>query len=315
MSDRQRDIQLLLGSLHDHLPTHHGTSAECKASSGLAAAERIDCPTCAHSLNPGWIVDRFKRRTPCVACGGTLEPSGRSGYTKRDGGRGWVSVDPMDADRRPVQTATEAAPPTKPARVVDCDKCGGSGTGVPHLDLDSGREWRDPCVRCNGTGKRTVATLPPLLSGPDEDAVDTRLEQAILDRDDAGSYHELEHALAQLEPWPRRLVHVVYTTKAFDVDVFSPAAVERLAEAMRTVDALMPVLIRVPRDVREAAKQQRLQRERLKGLARSRDALVARDRDIRRLIRRGRPTQWVAGEYGLSVSQVNRIVAGEEHAA
>lgn len=306
MSEKRRRIVQLLETLNDHL---RSPATALRTSSGLAGTERVACPACTDGSEPGWVTDRFKRRYPCVFCGGKQEP--RAGnWRKADGGRGWVNVDPMDADRRPVQTVTEAAPPTRPPRMVGCDACGGSGTGRPHLDVDTGREWRDPCSRCNGGGK---VQKPELRSAdPDTTANDlTDTER----RDRSGSYHELDDALARLPQQCRRVIWLAYVTGYVPADTLDVDDTLLLELGMTLLETWMPDPVRVPRDVREAEKRRREHRERLKGLGRSREAVVARDREIRRLIRRGRPTQWVAGEYGLSVSQVNRIVQGEEQAA
>jgi hypothetical protein len=309
VNERQVKITQLLGSLHDHLP---GLKGSLRTSSGLTANERVACPGCAHLDEPGWTVDRFKRRTPCVSCGGAPEPTGKSGnWRKSDGGRGWVSVDPMDADRRPVQTVTEAAPPTRPPRMVTCDACGGTGAGIPHIDLDTGREWRDPCRRCNGGGKRSVVTVPPLMLGAEDPGDDARLEHAIDRRRRLGSYHELEDALGWLPPLVRSCTVWVY---GYGGDVAEHHS--DLPElGLGLLDRLMPAVIRVPADVRAAEKRRAEHMRRVKGLARSNAAVLERDREIRRMIRRGRPTQWVAGEFGLSVRRVNEIVAGETAAA
>lgn len=76
----------------------------------------------------------------------------------------------------------------------------------------------------------------------------------------------------------------------------SPLLEARCERGLRFLDAVLPVPLRAPPAVGE------------------RPPLLAvrgdRDREIRRLIREGAAAQWVAREFGLSVSQVNRICRG-----
>jgi hypothetical protein len=90
-------------------------------------------------------------------------------------------------------------------------------------------------------------------------------------------------------------------------------ALERLAglavaphseRGLRLLERWLPDPLRAPRDDRVLANAA------AKGRAADPRARAQRDRQIRRLVGEGSPTQWVAREFGLTVSQVNRIVAG-----
>lgn len=292
---RTGDIELLLGSLNDDLPPL-GTAL--RSTSGLAANARKPCPDCGHTEQPGWRVDGFKRRTPCLSCGGTLDPVKR--------GKGVVSFDPMDVLERPVQTAWQSAPPTRPAKTVRCDACEGKGVRGKHLD-EQGREYEERCGYCGGAGRRSVTPLAPLLER--DPAELTPMER----RAEAGSYRELDAALAQLPGRWRKVVYDVHVNHAVDPGELCDVEAFRLVAGMRVLELVMPAVIRVPGGVRANAKQRRLQAEqvrRTRGLA-----AQTRDKEIRRLVRAGKPVQWVAGEYGLSVRQVYRLVKGESEAA
>lgn len=296
---RREKVILILGSLYDLLPAPRGA---LRTESGLAPAERRPCPDCGHTEHPGNVVDRFKRREPCTTCGGRLaEPGVRS---KR--GRGWVTVDPMDSEQQALRTATTTGLPTKPARVVTCDACGGWGVGKPHLD-ENGNEWRARCERCNGSGHRTVAS-----GGKSEGARED--EDMIERRGNAGSYLEMDRALASLRLVSPRLWALVTSTYVVG-EIAAGSESARLTLGLAYLEARMPATIRVPSGVIAASKNRAEQLRRIRGRGSSPQALALRDKEIRRHARAGRARQWIAGEYGLSVSQVGRIVNGEREAA
>lgn len=309
---RREKLVVLLWSLHDFTP---GPKSALRTVSGLAAGERVPCPDCGLSDHVGYRVDSFKRRTPCVTCGGKPEPSGRHGqWLVRDAGSGVVQVDRMDSLRAPVRTVDQAAPPTKPSRTVRCDGCAGEGAGGAHLD-ESGREYRDPCRHCGGSGRRTVAVFDLSLEREVSDS-DTRLEDAIEKRAAAGSYGELDRALAELKiAWPSLHRAVVDALVLGDPEAAKLTLVEKAGVPFLL--ARMPEPIRVSGGVVKAWRASRDRRALAVGRGAGRQALAKRDTEIRSLVKQHKPTQWVAQEYGLSVSTVNRIVAGkpEEEAA
>jgi len=309
---RRSDLILLLGSLDDHLPA---LGSSTRTSPGLAANARKPCPDCGHTDTPGWRVDGFKRRTPCLSCGGRSEAVGTVGNTQQRHrrGRGWVHYDPMDALQRPVQTTEQTAPPTKPAQRVLCDACGGSGVGGAHLDED-GSEYREPCFYCDGSGKRVLARFDLELELVERGySYDVATEHAITTRDKLGSYHELDQALAKLPPPWRKVVYDVHVNRLVDERDLGETEAYRLTAAMRDLEARMPERIRVPGAVRA---NQKLLRDHAKALRGKRGlAVVHRDKEIRKLVRVGRPVQWVAREYGLTVRRVYQIVNGEQEAA
>lgn len=307
---RRARLLALLWTLNDLLPAPHGSLNPAR---GLAASVKVACPDCT----AGWVVDRFKRERPCVSCGGRVEPSGKQGqWLKDDAGRGWVQTDPMDADHAPVQTSDVSARPTKPSRMVTCDACEGSGVGAIHLrDLaDPSSEYRDPCRYCQGSGKRAVTTFDLQLDKERSDQ-GTALEAAIERRREQGSYHELDEALAVLPQSWRTLVAEVHTERSGRA--LSGTEHVILEAALRALEFLMPDTIKVPASVKAAVKHaaERADKTLANGRGAGKLQLDKRDKEIRRLVRQGRPTQWVAGEYALSVASVNRIVNGETEAA
>lgn len=300
---RRSALLLLLGSMDDHLPA---LGANLRPQTGLAPVERRACPVCQHSGRAGWLQDRFGRFTPCGTCGGQLPATA---------GRGFVNVDPMDSDQQPIRTrAADSVPPTRPAAVVTCDGCGGSGVGGAHLD-DRGEEYRDPCRYCNGSGRRTITRFDLQLDRERGEGA-SRLDCAIDSRDAAGSYHALDWALTTI-PTRRRALVLRCHGPAASVDSrdLPPGARAALERTLVELEQRMPAVIRVPGDVRKAARAAEDHLRKVKGLGASKQALAARDKEIRRLVRQGRPRQWVAREFGLSVSQVNRLVTGEKEAA
>jgi len=301
---RRERIVLLLASLPDLLPAPKGS---LRTTSGLGAVRRVACPDCGDTQHPGWHEDRFGTREPCETCGGRVTKTGR-----KVRGRGRVTVDPMDADLKPIRTSDDN--PTRPARMVGCDACGGypdrggSGVGKPHVD-EEGREYHERCPYCDGTGWRPKASdTAHLFVPPDErDSHNDRLRSA-------GSYADLERELAGLHSLQRRMVRLKWV-EGDGLELDDPTD-DGLAESgMLQLERRMPADIRVPREVIEADKRRREHLRRLKGLGRSREAVQARDKQIRRLIRQNKSSQWIAWEYGLSVSQVNRIVDGGQEAA
>lgn len=309
---RRARLLALLWTLNDLLPAPHGSLNPAR---GLAATERRACPECTE----GWVSDRFKRQRPCVSCGGKHEPGGKQGqWLAKDAGRGWVQTDPMDADHAPVQTSDVAARPTRPPRMVTCDACEGTGVGGAHLrELDDpSSEYRDPCRYCQGSGKRAVAVFDLQLEQERSDE-GTALEAAIDRRREQGSYHELDIALNVLPQTWRTLVGEVHQERNRTEQSLSGYDQVILEAALRMVELLMPDTIKVPAQVKAAVKHAANRTDRTLAVGNGAGKLLRekRDKEIRKLIRQGRPTQWVAGEYALSVASVNRIVNGEETAA
>lgn len=295
---------------------------------GLAPSERVPCESCGGVLvrddfgkvifrhnGQGFFLDRFKRPEPCETCGGKRGDDGQV-----IAGNGWVERDRMDSERAPLRTGDAHAKPTKPPPTRRCDACDGTGKGGMHLD-PQGRPYRGRCDYCAGSGRRETVLFVREREPRDAD-VDTRLddELAALERQrKAGSYDELIAALSLLATRHRRCFDVLY--QALVAGGRKPEAGSWTGKLMLLglafIDSRMPPQIRVPADVQYAWKQ-RQQRGTLT-LANGRGAgkvqLDKRDKEIRKLVRQGRPTQWVAGEYALSVASVNRIVNGEETAA
>jgi hypothetical protein len=187
--------------------------------------------------------------------------------------------------------STSAAAP--PARTVVCDACAGDGV-----------VRGERCSRCDGEGRRLAHVF--------ELRIDTRLEgerspvDASLDaRAASGSYAELDAALEELRRvrrgWWRGLLAAV------DAGEVAPLAGE-LEPPLRFVVERMPDPVRVPAGVVANGRELEHWRKRVRGRSCSPESLRARDVEIRRLVRRDSPVQWVAREFGLSVAQVYRVV-------
>lgn len=300
MTDRRRRILALAGSLYDLLPAPKGSLSGARP--GLAPSAKAPCPDCGHSDTPGWKVDRFKRREPCLICGGRLASEG----VRAKKGRGVVDVDPMDAEHAPIRTAEANARPTKPASTRRCDGCGGTGDGGMHLD-PQGREYRGRCGYCGGSGRRVIASTPLGSSEPRDDG--TALEEALTRRSETGDWRALEEALAVLPTRWRRLFTRVHVHGA-DGRLTEDEAMA-LEIAVRTVDWLMPDPVRVPAAILKADHDREARRALAHGRGAGKQALAKRDGEIRKLARQGRPTQWIAQQYELSPQQTRAIIAGE----
>lgn len=198
----------------------------------------------------------------------------------------------MDVLGLPVRTAETVAAPV--VRTVPCDACDGSGVRMSVR-----------CGYCDGEGRRPLHLFELRVDLRDREERDP-LAAAVDRRGDVGSYHELDRALAELRAADRGAHRGLL--EAVDSELAVPAELE---SALSFVVVRMPEPVKVPAEVRANARLLRDRRTRAKGRAAG-PALVRRDREIRRLVRQGKPAQWVAQEYGLSVSSVYAIVrAGE----
>jgi hypothetical protein len=317
-------VKLLIGSRFDGLYLPPGA---LRTVSGFAPGATRPCPNCGHTATPGWITDAFKRRRPCAACGGAGGPSGKGGqWVAKDAGSGRVAYDPMDTKEAAVGSTSTFAT-ARPRKTVKCDSCGGEGA------YPNGHR----CTVCGGSGRRDQHVFELALDTHDNDERNDMLdkfERARTLRDASGSYHELDLALAGVihhvnKParyqWltdnavaALRLLDELYlppiTRFETDLDHVDRALVDL---ALAYIVDRMPDRIKVPPDVRANALELEAHRRRARGRGSDPRALEQRDREIRGLVRRDVPTQWIAAEFGLSVSQVNRIAGGDrdEHVA
>lgn len=310
MADRRRDIILLLGSRYDGLYLPPGALT---SRAGFVPADREPCQSCGGVLlrddfgneirrqrGRGWILDRYRRRQPCPECGGP----------------GWVARDPMDALGLRIGSETTSST-ARPRRTVACDACSGDGVRASLR-----------CARCDGTGRRDLHAFELHLDTRDEAERDPLL-QAIEDRNRAGSYAELEHALADLRRGagntPRfaplrehaaaalRLLDAVHLPPTTIAPADLNAAEQWLVDlALAYLDSRLPDPLRVPAEVRANARERREWARRAKGRSTSPQALAERNRNLVRDVRRGVPKQRVAFEYGLTVSAIDRVLRGED---
>lgn len=317
MSDRRTQIVLLLGSLFDfdHEPlTGTGKIVRRASIAGKGSPSHWQpCPHCEGGSKRG----KFGKLEPCAKCGAT-------GKLRIDDYTGEVVV--TDEDRE-VSLGELIRRDTKHVQCPDCQDLHGQSTG-----LLEGRMNNAPrCRRCDG--KLVVPVAGSWLSAPygeeraSGDAVDAMLH-AIERRNELGSYHELEQALAgiahHVNKPPRftaltyeatralRLlteVHVVGSRERSSLSRFEEALHEL---AMSYLDSRMPTPIRVPRDVVRNARerQQVLKGNALNGLSRER-----RDKQIRQWDRQGKPRQWIGQQTGLSDRQLREIINGKGVAA
>lgn len=315
MPDRRRQIELLLATRFDFdwLP-----AGAIRTTSGLAPTRRVPCPACASGDRPGWVPERrngvVKRWLPCTTCGG--REATETAKAKR--GRGFIAVDPMDSEQRAVGS-TDTHATARPRKRVRCDACAGEGATA------KGR-----CARCDGSGWRDLHQFDLHLDLHESGELDA-LTAAIVRRDKAGSYHELDLALAGISRHvnkplrfaaltvnadrARRLLDQVYLTKTvtlMGLSAFDQALVEL---AMAYLDMRMPDPIRVPADVVANRKILQHRPRWPKGTALTRIERERRNKEIRKLARDGRAYQWIAAEFGLSDRQLREIINGRTEAA
>jgi hypothetical protein len=273
MRDRRHATLLLLGSRLDGLWLPQGSLV---TPSGLVPARLERCVLCDGA---GSVSDRFGRRSGCTGCGGA----------------GVVARDPMDS--RGARVGSVDAPPAPSQRTVACDACAGDG-------VVKGRR----CERCDGVGRRPANLF--------ELRIDVRLEgeasplDASLDaRAASGSYAELDRLLADLRIADMRAWRGLL--EAVDAGEVAPLP-EPLEPPLRFLTERMPEPVRVPAGVVANGRELEAWRRRVRGRQAASQALEARDREIRRALRREVPVQWLAREYGLSVAQVYRVARAVE---
>lgn len=311
MADRRRQIELLIATRFDHLWFPGGS---LRTQPGLAPSARVACPDCGHTDHPGWTVDSFKRRTPCGTCGGHVTKTG-----KPRAGKGRIAVDAMDAERKPVGSSDTSAS-ARPRRTVSCDACAGEGATT-----------RGRCARCEGTGRRDLHVFDLHVDVREEGGLDA-LTSSIVRRDQAGSYHELDLALAGVarhvnKPLEFRVVtdHAVQALRLLDELYLPPVSRELIGLSgfelglldltMRYLDSRMPDPIRVPGDVIQNRRLLANRPQYVKGGALNDHQRKARDKQIRQWEREGKPRSWIAGQTGLNDRQLREIINGAKSAA
>jgi hypothetical protein len=227
-----------------------------------------------------------------------------------------VFTDRMDVARAAVGDA-ETKATARPTKTVRCDSCGGQGA------YGNGER----CPHCDGVGHRPLHRFDLQLdTGGDQDDADP-IDRAIDRRDQSGSYHELEMALAGIVHHVNKpvrfmaltvdgllalkLLDEVYLPPLTPLEEMTPWRQALVELALAYIDSRMPDPIRVPGDVRLNERELKDRRTRARGKG---GPLKVRDSEIRRLARAHGP-QWIAAEYGLSVSQVYRIVNQTSEAA
>lgn len=202
----------------------------------------------------------------------------------------------MDVLDLPVRSVSTLAP-APPRVMVACDGCGGSGV-----------RRSERCVYCDGVGRRPLHAFELRVDVRDAEERDP-LAAAVDRRSLAGSYRELDRALDELRRVDRR-AHRGLLEAVDRGEALGPW----LGEALTFVVVRMPDPVKVPREVRLNARVLRERRTRARGSGACRSdraALEQRDKEIRKLDRAGKPVQWIAAEYGVSVSAVYAILAAE----
>lgn len=296
MTRRRAEIALLAGSLVDVsvvTSTWRGNPlcSAGEAPRGLAPFRTVVCDRCE---GRGVVTDRFRREVECGGCDGA----------------GRFAVDGYTGER--VGTAETAT--VVRMRSSLCDRCGGTGV------YPAGRR----CPTCDGAGRREWSPfelrgveLPGEARAEDGSGLLARpRELARLYA--AGSYAELERALSRLAGVNVRAHRLWVNRHVAGVGVeLDEAGVYLLERSWRFVDAAMPDPVRVPGDIRAAARRQPgAQLAQVRGRHAPSGLRAERDREMRRLFSIGE--QDIAGLIrwsGLSRRQVTEIIYGGEEAA
>lgn len=284
VTDRVLAIRLLAGALHDllHLPeTSTGAMLRKQTIRGEAPTHWQPCEPCH-----GDGQDRFRR--PCAACQG----------------RGRVKIDPYTG--RVISGEQAPAPPRQDRWL--CNVCHGRGVEP--------KRPSERCRACHGDGHREhpplTAVQPVDLTRGDPDTV---LEAAIIRRDQAGSFHELETCLAVLRrqnPNRHRVFWQVAVLRSRTLADLDETEHRWLAEADRDLERMMPAVIRVPAYLHAAGKQLRRQLRVVRGNGMDGRALGWRNSEIRRRFTSGELTlPELVRETGLSRSRLYEILYGE----
>lgn len=322
MPDRRRQIELLIATRFDHLWFPAGA---LRTSCGLAPSSRVPCPACVSSERPGWVAVKrggvVVKWSPCVACGGVEA----SETTKQKRGRGFIAVDPMDTERRAVGS-TDTHATSRPRKRVKCDAC------QDHDGKPTGVVKGERCTVCDGEGMRDLHRFDLRLDVRDVTGADP-IDVAIDRRDELADWHALELAQA-------RVIHVANKPLRFLALTVNAVQALRLLDdvnlrderdpdsqrdylaltmferalydlALDYIDTQMPDPIRVPAGAAANLRDRANRRTKAKGKG---QALKVRDAEIRKLARTHGP-QWIAAEYGISVSSVYVIVNGRSEVA
>jgi hypothetical protein len=240
-------------------------------------------------------------KEPCLLCDGdrvTRDKFGREQPCESCKGRGWHKVDPML--NKQAESWEEQKQASANTRRVLCDRCAGQGV------------WKNErCGMCDGAGKVSVPLERAILSDADRetDVVLNEWERMLVRREESGSYREFDKCVADLEPHRRRVFHEVHVVKSASAGMLHPTQAIELERAMVQLLRWMPREIVVPREI--LALEKRVAQRPVKGNGVSKAQLVSRDAEIAAAYKGGRRTVEIAESFGLSDSQVQRILNRE----
>lgn len=223
----------------------------------------------------------------CLVCNGDGVDRFRRACSECSG-RGRVHVDDYTNER--VGSAESGL--LVRVETVRCDRCGGDGAYKFHR-----------CELCGGTGRRSV----------------TRDEEQERER------RQLDEGSLIPEPWwtlclwldrlrlfaPRSstLVWAVHVTKRTPASTLAGGERWAMNEALLWLAARTPDDLEVPSWARHAATAETRPP---KGRWANGHNLANRDSEIRKLIRQGKPQQWIARQYGLTPARVSQLKRAAE---
>jgi hypothetical protein len=281
---RRDRIRVLAWSLLDYLYLPRtGTGVLTAGDRRAPSPDRWDvCPACGGDQ----IHDRYGRPLACDRCSGA----------------GRVRVDGYTGDH--VATLDAPAPPRlERSGCPWCQPLGHTTRRFDRLPRGNGVGRHGRCDPCDGTGWITSTRADDPAELALRGTVNDPVLAAIARRDQAGSWHDLDRALAtvRLENQAgHRLFWVCHVTYDRIPDALTDHGKHQLGRAFSRVDGLMPARIRVPADIVTA-----WQRPPSPPVAR-----FQRDREIRRLSAAGVPHHRVAEQLRVHESTVRRVMYG-----
>jgi hypothetical protein len=277
MTSRTHQTILLLNTLQDAQPAPTTWTGNLVQRQAQPGPSPSRWQRCETCDGAGVTLDRFKRSSPCTLCAG----------------HGRYLIDDYTSQR--VSTLEHGLIDHR--KTVRCDRCSGDGV------------WKfKRCELCEGTGRRTATTRELATS---HETTRQRNTDHLWGRN--GSYHELERALHQLNEIARPAHFQVWHVHV--LRDLHPDEAPLLELSLTFIVTRMPTPILVPAGASTAEKRAHAHQLKVKGRHTDPRARQARDTEIRKLHRHGKPVQWIAQQTGLSVSSVYDILAQREHAA
>lgn len=271
-------VRVLLSFYADALPGPRAQSLG--ALPGVAPSRKVACEDC-HG--------KGERRVRSWSAGDVRRDDDGALWAicQRCDGRAWLVVD----DYTGSEVGSEETAPRVVRRSVTCDGCGGQGAH------GNGRR----CRHCDGAGTVSVsaeAAPERQRSRPDEDELAVALRAGRASGASrlwaAGSFAAVGQALSELAPAMKMRAWRAYVSQETDPE---PDLLAIIAARVRHLERGQ---IRVPGELRRWAEERQAARPSYRSVGERNEA-------IRAMRAEGATLRRIAGEFGVSRSQVERI--------